>query len=275
MKFRIYQVDAFTDHLFSGNPAAVVLVDEWLDNDLMQLIAVENNLTTTAFMIDREDNPSLRYFTPTIEEDICGHATMASAWLVFNILRPAAQMVNFDTCSGTVPVRLRGDKRLEIDFPVRLPRPVVPDPRLLEALGSPQPLEILAGRDYLLVFDDEARLREIRPDYEKLLKIDRPAVIVTAPGAGDFDCVSRFFAPAHGINEDSATGAAHATVAPYWAEKLGKPVIHAYQASARGGVFECAMRRDRVTFVGQCVLYMEGLIHIGSRGERSPVASCL
>ncbi|MGE0749780.1 MAG: PhzF family phenazine biosynthesis protein [Variibacter sp.] len=262
MRLPIYQIDAFSDRPFTGNPAAVVLLEAWLDDETQQAIAAENNMTTTAFLIDDESNPKLRWFTPTIEEEICGHATMATAWLVFNRLRPSLRQVTFDTRAGALRVDRRDDGRLAIDFPTRPPKPVMPHPDLLAALGNPRPREILAGRDYLVVLEDAAAVRAVRPDFRRLGATDRHATIVTAPGDNGFDCVSRFFAPGHGIDEDPATGAAHASVAPYWAARLDKPVVRAFQASKRGGTFECHLRGERVTFVGNCAFYMEGAIEI-------------
>ena len=262
MRLPIFQIDAFTEKAFSGNPAAVVLLQEWLPDTDLQAIAAENNQTTTAFVIDREQEPDLRWFTPTIEEEICGHATLATAWLVFNRLKPKSTRVVFRTRAGPLSVDRLIDERLAIDFPARPPLPIEPHADLLLALGGAKPSEILAARDYLLVFDDAATVRSLRPDFRRLARTDRHATIVTAPGEAGYDCVSRFFAPGHGIDEDPATGAAHATVAPYWANRLGKSVIHAYQASARGGVFECRMLGERVQFVGNCRFYLEGAIEI-------------
>ena len=263
MTLPVYQIDTFTDRVLAGNPAAVVVLEQWPDRAVLQAVAAENGVPTTAFLIDERDRPALRWFTPTMEEELCGHATLAAAWLLFHRLRPGTRSVVFATRAGPLPVVLRDDETLEIDFPSRPPRPVEPHPLLLPALGNPRPREVLAGRDYLLVFDDAGMVRRIRPDFALLLGIDRPAVIVTAPGDNGFDCVSRFFAPAHGIDEDHATGAAHATVAPYWTERLGQWTIRAFQASPRGGVLHCRVSGDRVALAGACALYLEGTIHIG------------
>ncbi|MCC7425844.1 MAG: PhzF family phenazine biosynthesis protein [Alphaproteobacteria bacterium] len=266
MRLPIYQIDAFADRPMSGNPAAIVLLPddlpEWLPDTTMQAIAAENNQTTTAFLARRGEGFHLRWFTPTIEEEICGHATLATAALVFGRLAPEARKVAFNTRAGSLRVDRLADGTLEIDFPARPPGPVVPHPELLPALGGAAPVEILAARDYLLVYDDPAKVRAIAPDFAALARTDRHAVIVTAPGDGGFDCVSRFFAPGHGIDEDHATGAAHATVAPYWCARLGRNAIDAFQASRRGGYLRCTMRGDRVAFAGRCVFYLEGTISI-------------
>lgn len=266
MRLPIVQVDAFAEAVFRGNPAAVVLVGEdWPPVALMQSIAAENNQTTTAFLRrgPGASDFALRWFTPTMEEPACGHATLAAAWVVFDRLAPALTTVAFETRAGRLTVTRTDDGLLELDFPARPPVPVEPHPNLLAALGDPAPRAVLAGRDYLVVFDTAQAVRALRPDFAALVRLDRPAVIVTAPGEGDgFDCVSRFFAPAHGIAEDHATGAAHATVAPYWAARLGRPVLRAFQASARGGVFRCTLRPggDRVALAGRCAFYMAGEI---------------
>lgn len=261
MQLPIYQITAFADGPYTGNPAAIVLVDNWLPDATMQTVARENNQTTTAFLRRTGDAFGLRWFTPTVEEEICGHATLATAHLVFETLAPASRRVTFDTRSGPLTVERLADGRLEIDFPAKPPSPVTPHPDLLPAL-SHQPREVLAARDYLLVYDRAAEVRALRPDIARLRKIDRPAVIATAPGDGGFDCVSRFFAPGHGIDEDPATGAAHACLVPYWAKRLGKDTIRAHQASQRGGYFECTMRGARIAFVGRCHSYMQGTIQV-------------
>lgn len=260
MSLPVFQIDAFADGPFSGNPAGIVLVPDWPDDRVMQAIAAETNQTTTAFLRARDGRFALRWFTPTIEEEICGHATLAAAWLVFRRLDPARRAVAFDTRAGVLAVQLLDDGSLEIDFPARPTRPAAPHPDLLPALGGPPPLDVRAARDYLVVFDRADIVRGLRPDFARLARTDRHATIVTAPGDGAFDCVSRFFAPGHGIAEDHATGAAHASIAPYWSERLGKPTIAAFQASPRGGHFRCTMRGERVAFAGGCRLFLEGRI---------------
>ncbi|MCC7047377.1 MAG: PhzF family phenazine biosynthesis protein [Alphaproteobacteria bacterium] len=258
MSLPVFQIDAFADGPFSGNPAAIVLVSEWPEVPIMQSIAAEMNQTTTAFLRRQHDRFALRWFTPTIEEEICGHATLAAAWLVFDRIDPARRDVAFDTRAGALTVRRLDDGKLEIDFPARPAAPATPHADLLAALGGPPPVEVRAARDYLVVYDRPDIVRGLRPDFARLGRTDRHATIVTAPGDAGFDCVSRFFAPGHGIAEDHATGAAHASIAPYWTGRLGKPSIAAFQASPRGGFFRCTMRGSRVAFAGTCRLFLEG-----------------
>jgi PhzF family phenazine biosynthesis protein len=260
MRCPVYQIDAFAQGPFTGNPAAVVVLQEWPPDAWLRAVAAENNLTTTAFLIPRGGGYALRWFTPTIEEEICGHATLATAWLVLNVLDPGGRHVVFDTRAGKLRVDRAEDGTLEMDFPARRPEPVVPHPELLPALGGPAPVEILAARDYVVVYENADAVRALRPDFERISRTDRHAVIVTAPGDEDVDCVSRFFAPRHGIPEDPATGAAHMSVAPYWAERLGKTHLRAHQASERGGFFRCNVRGDRVILAGRCNPYLEGTI---------------
>lgn len=262
MRLPIWQIDAFAEGPFRGNPAAVVLVEDWLPDTLMQAIAAENNQTTTAFLRRRGDDFALRWFTPTIEEPICGHATLATAALVLGEILPGADSIGFTTPAGTLTVTRDQDDLYELDFPTRPPGPVEVDPGLLPALGLP-PREVLAGRDYLVICESAAEVESLSPDIAALTRTDRHAIIVTGPGVDGYDCVSRFFAPGHGIAEDHATGAAHATVAPYWSRRLGKTVLHARQASPRGGVFRCTMREDaRVALAGRCAFYMRGEITV-------------
>jgi PhzF family phenazine biosynthesis protein len=262
MRLPIHQIDAFAEGPFRGNPAAVVQVEDWLPDALMQAIAAENNQTTTAFLRRRDDGFALRWFTPTIEEPVCGHATLAAAALVLEEMLPGAAAVAFATPAGTLTVTRQPEDLYELDFPTRPPAPVAAHPGLLPALGLP-PREVLAGRDYLVICETAEEVRRLAPDIAALARTDRHAVIVTGPGAGGFDCVSRFFAPGHGIAEDHATGAAHATVAPYWSQRLGKPVLRAEQASPRGGVVRCTMRADgRVGLAGRCAFYMPGEITV-------------
>jgi len=259
-RFPIYQIDAFADAAFQGNPAAVVVLDAWLPAPLLQAIAAENNQSTTAFLVRDAGIERLRWFTPTIEEEICGHATLAAAWLVLEKLDPGRSRVEFDTRAGTLAVIRLDDGRLEIDFPARPTEPVRPHPDLLAALGDADAVEVRAARDYLVIYADPGAVRALDPDFARLARIDRHATIVTAPGDGGYDCVSRFFAPGHGILEDAATGAAHAALAPYWSARLNRDRLRAYQASRRGAAFDCTMRGARVGLAGRCTLYMEGTI---------------
>lgn len=265
MRLPIYQVDAFTGEVFHGNPAALVPLETWLSDAVLQAIAEENNLSETAFFAPDGDHLRLRWFTPTTEVDLCGHATLASAWLIFNRLKPELDRVAFATRSGVLTVARTGEGEegaMRMDFPARPASPVAPCAGLIEALGGGRPKEILASRDYLIVYDDPGTVRSLKPDLAAIAKADRFAVIVTAPGDGPYDCVSRFFAPARGVPEDPVTGSAHCSIAPYWAGRLGKGTIHAYQASRRGGEMRCSLQDDRVLLEGRCAFYLEGAIHI-------------
>jgi PhzF family phenazine biosynthesis protein len=259
MKIPIYQVDAFTGRLFSGNPAAVCPLEEWLDDTRLQNIAAENNLSETAFFVKREGKYDLRWFTPALEVDLCGHATLASAYVIANCLGDASSEIRFDTRSGELTVRRQGD-RFALDFPSRPPERIDVFPRLIVALGT-SPLEILAARDYLVVYRDEEEVQTLQPNMELLAQADRFAVIVTAPGT-EVDFVSRFFAPRAGIPEDPVTGSAHCTLIPYWARRLGRNDLRARQVSKRGGDLWCALNGDRVQIAGECVLYLQGTIDI-------------
>jgi len=257
----IYQVDAFASRVFEGNPAAVVPLEDLLPDDVMQSIATENNLAETAFFIRSGDEYKLRWFTPATEVDLCGHATLASAFVVFEFLEPDRPSVVFDTCSGPLTVERRGNL-LVMDFPSRPPEPVEPCPGLVGALGG-SPQEVLASRDYMVVYASEEEVRALRPDFYRLAQADRFAVIVTAPArSGNYDFVSRFFAPAAGVPEDPVTGSAHCTLIPYWARRLGKERLRARQVSSRGGELECALKGSRVEIAGGAVLYLKGTIRI-------------
>jgi PhzF family phenazine biosynthesis protein len=262
MRLPIYQVDAFTDRLFGGNPAAVVPLEGWLPDDTLLSIAAENNLAETAFFVRDGDGWAIRWFTPVVEVDLCGHATLATAFVIATILEPGRKDILFNTRrAGPLTVTCEGE-RYTLDFPSRPPQPVVtPHPDLIAGLGI-EPVAVLAERDYLVVYEDAATVAALRPDLTKLAGVDRFAVCVTAPGEGGVDFVSRFFAPAEGIPEDPVTGSAHCTLIPYWAERLGKTQLSARQISKRGGTLACELAGDRVKIGGQAVLYLEGGIHI-------------
>jgi PhzF family phenazine biosynthesis protein len=259
MQIPIYQVDAFTSRLFSGNPAAVCPLQEWLPDDQLQSIALENNLSETAYFTNEGDHYKLRWFTPTVEVDLCGHATLASAFVITTELVHGKREVRFQTRSGELIVRRDGD-RLSMDFPARPPSEVTVHPDLISALGG-NPEKVLAARDYLVVYGTEAEVRALKPNMERLAQTDRFAVIATAPGR-DVDFVSRFFAPAKGVPEDPVTGSSHTTLIPYWAERLGKKELHALQVSPRGGELWCEHRDNRVIMSGHAVMYMTGSIFI-------------
>jgi PhzF family phenazine biosynthesis protein len=250
MSGRVYRIDAFAGPSCAGNPAAVCPLESWMDAAAMQALALENNLSETAFFVRKGDGYDLRWFTPACEVDLCGHATLASAFVVFEYLDPAAELVRFRTRSGELRVRRDGEL-LTMDFPARPPERSKPSAVVAQALGQP-PLELWAARDYMAVYESEEDVRSLAPDMRALAALDRFAVIVTAPGrASDF--VSRFFAPAHGVDEDPVTGSAHCTLAPYWAARLGKTSLHARQVSARGGELWCKLDGDRVFLSGRAV----------------------
>ena len=260
MRLPLYQIDAFTDRLFGGNPAAVVPLETWLPDATLQAIAAENNLSETAFFMREAAEYALRWFTPTVEVDLCGHATLASAHVIFDRLEPQRRKVAFRTeKAGTLTVTRQGEE-LAMDFPARPPHPVTAPSGLAAALGAP-PSEVLASRDYLAVYGRQADLAALRPDFAALARLDA-AVIVSAPGADGIDFVSRYFAPTYGIPEDPVTGSAHCTLIPYWAERLGRTQLRARQISARGGDLTCVFAGQRVTIGGRCATYLEGMISL-------------
>jgi PhzF family phenazine biosynthesis protein len=257
MKLPIFQIDAFTSKTFSGNPAAVIPLEYWLDDGQLQAIAYENNLSETAFFVNRDGYYQLRWFTPQREVDLCGHATLASAYVIMNIIEPNLKKITFGTRSGELIVKKKNDL-FTMDFPAHRPKVCTPPEDLLLSLEN-KPKEILASNYYLVVYEKEDEVRALHPYMAKLKELDRLAVIVTAPG-DHVDFVSRFFAPAVGIPEDPVTGSAHCTLIPYWAEKLGKKKMKARQVSQRGGEIFCELKDDRVIIAGTGVMYMEGTI---------------
>jgi PhzF family phenazine biosynthesis protein len=260
MKLRLYQVDAFASRAFAGNPAAVVPLDRWLPDATMQAIAAENNLSETAFFVGEKGYFQIRWMTPTDEVDLCGHATLASAWVVFHEIENGRTEVHFRSQSGPLRVTADGD-RLALDFPSRPPEPADGSlAAVAEALGA-RPRAVLASRDYLAVFESEEEVRALKPDVARVAALDRMAVIATAPGR-DCDFVSRFFVPSLGIPEDPVTGSAHCTLVPYWSKRLGKASLFARQVSARGGELWCEDRGERVKVAGRCVKYLEGTIEL-------------
>jgi predicted PhzF superfamily epimerase YddE/YHI9 len=261
MRLPIYQVDAFASRVFAGNPAAVVPLDAWLPDVVMQSIAAENNLAETAFFVPANGAWGLRWFTPTVEVDLCGHATLASAWVVFNHLSPKGSAeAAFDTKSGRLTVKREGDL-LAMDFPSWPPEKTVGPALLGRALGA-VPREVLAAKDLLAVFDTADQVRALSPDFASIAKLDVFAVVVTAPGEGDCDFVSRFFAPQQGIPEDPVTGRAHCMLTPYWSKRLGKRELKARQISLRGGELVCRDRGERVSIAGRAIPYLEGFISV-------------
>ena len=259
MKIPIYQVDAFTSRVFGGNPAAVCPLESWLDDATLQSIATENNLSETAFFVGRDGRYDIRWMTPAAEVDLCGHATLASGWVVMNRIERERAQVVFGSRSGPLTVVREGDL-LALDFPARPPEPVGEAREVGEALGR-APRQVLAARDFLAVYDSEEDVRALRPDMARVAALDRHGVIASAPGR-NCDFVSRFFAPAWGVPEDPVTGSSHCTLVPYWAGRLGKDRLRALQVSARGGELFCELRGPRVQIAGRAVPFMEGLIEI-------------
>jgi PhzF family phenazine biosynthesis protein len=259
MELPIYQVDAFTDRLFAGNPAAVCPLDAWLPDAAMQAIAAENNLSETAFFVPRGEDYDLRWFTPTVETELCGHATQASGFIVMNRLAPHRSSVRFHTQSGPLTVTRRDDM-FAIDLPAQPPELCTMPPKFVAGLGR-KPAQILGAKKYLALYDSQADVAALAPDTAAMMDIDRDGVIVSAPGT-DCDFVSRYFAPHAGIPEDPVTGSAHCTLVPYWAKRLGKSKLHARQISRRGGELFCELKGDRVVIAGRAALYLEGRIHV-------------
>ena len=255
-----YVVDAFTDKVFSGNPAAVCVLDKPLSDELMQKITTENNLSETAFALKDGDGYKLRWFTPGGEIDLCGHATLATAYTIFRFYDKEAQSLSFSTLSGILTVKRNG-KLLEMDFPAYKLAPTAVTDENVDALGV-RPAAAFMGRDLLCVMESESDVRTAAPDQEKLLKLDGLLVHLTAKGQ-DFDCVSRSFAPKCGVAEDPVCGSGHCHIVPYWAETLKKDSLTAYQASRRGGVLHCRIDGERIVLAGAAALFAESEIHVG------------
>lgn len=259
MRIPYYQVDAFTDRVFSGNPAGVCMLAKWLPDEVLRQIAGENNLSETAFVVKRGEEFELRWFTPTVEVGLCGHATLASAFVIFTQLQHATPAIRFHTQSGVLGASREGDV-VVLDFPAWQAAKTDVPAAMAEGLGW-IPREVHKTRDYLAVFASEDEITGLAPDMAQLARLDCLGVIVTAPGT-DCDFVSRFFAPGAGIPEDPVTGSAHCTLIPYWSQRLGKKKLHARQLSARGGELFCEDRGDRVGIGGRCVLYSRAELEI-------------
>ena len=259
MKIPCYHVDAFAGEVFRGNPAAVCPLETWLPEATLQNIAAENNLSETAFFVARGNDFDLRWYTPTTEVDLCGHATLAAAFVLFAELGFDDTTIRFYSKSGGLNVT-RTDELLTLNFPSRPALPAASSDALLRGLGAP-PTEVLKARDYLAVFANELAVRSLKPDFAALRTLATLGIIATAPG-DDCDFVSRFFAPAAGINEDPVTGSAHCTLIPYWADRLGKSDLLARQVSARGGELICREAGDRVFIGGRATIYLRGEIEI-------------
>ncbi len=257
MKLPYYEVSAFTANPFGGNPAGVCLLEAWVPNSVLQNIAANNNLAETAFTVPRGGDFELRWFTPILEMDLCGHATLAAAAVLFEERGLPGETVRFHTRSGLLTVT-RSDDLLTLDFPSRSPTPSLTPEALLRGLGA-TPNEVLKARDYLAVFASEAEVRALKPDFAMLKTLDCLGIIATAPG-NDCDFVSRFFAPGAGVDEDPVTGSAHCTLIPFWAPRLGKTKLFARQVSQRGGELFCEHSGERVCIGGRATLYLHGEI---------------
>ncbi len=260
MKLPIFQADAFASGLFKGNPAAVIPLNEWLPDEMLQQIAAENNLSETAFFIPEGDHYHIRWFTPKSEVALCGHATLATAHILFHELNFQGEQIAFKSKSGILTVRKSGDK-LQLDFPADRIQIADPVPAFFEAFEN-QPCETWKGRtDYLLLFESEEIIRNMKPNFHLLKQTDARGIIVTAKGK-TVDFVSRFFAPGVGIDEDPVTGSAHTTLVPFWSVRLNKTELTALQLSERGGQLWCTLSGERVLIAGQAVTYLRGEIEV-------------
>ncbi len=266
MKLRMFQIDAFTTDVFAGNPAAVCPLEDWMDEGRMQAIATENNLSETAFFVATKEGYDLRWFTPTTEVELCGHATLASGYVIFNYLEDASKTIRFSTRSGPLTVE-KQNGMLAMNFPMRKPEPcLTPPSELVRGLGRAPEHVLEFGKNensgyYVAVFQTEDDVRRLVPDVPLLAELGGMIVIVTAQGE-KVDFVSRCFAPTFGIDEDPVTGSTHCVLAPYWARRLGKDRLHAQQVSSRGGEIFCELIENRVSIAGNAVCYLEGTIDI-------------
>ncbi len=261
MELEMYQVDAFADRLFAGNPAAVIPLRKWLDAELMQKIAMENNLSETAFFVDEGEHYAIRWFTPEYEIDLCGHATLASAHVIKKFIRSEASQVSFSTQeAGLLKVATEADV-YTLDFPSRMPEACDVPKGLLESLGLTSAEAVLRSRDCFVVLPNEEAVRACAPDYSIMKGLPAIGVIVTAKG-DSADVVSRCFYPGAGVPEDPVTGSAHCNIVPYWSRELGKSRLVCHQLSPRGGILNCELRGDRVLMSGSCVLFSKGVIYV-------------
>lgn len=267
MKQKIYQIDAFADKVFSGNPAAVCPLDQWLDDDILQKIAMENNLAETAFYVKQESQYQIRWFTPTVEVDLCGHATLAAAFVLFNCENHSENIIHFySPRSGKLTVTKK-EELLTLNFPTDKFDEVELSDEITNGFNITPKLAFKGKTDFLLVFDNEKEIREIVPAFDKISRLKGRGVIITAKG-DKVDFVSRFFAPQSGINEDPVTGSAHTTLTPYWSEQLGKTDLTAIQLSERKGYLQCTYLNDRVEISGQGKLYLIGEIYFEYKNYR-------
>jgi len=258
-KIPYYHVDAFTSRVFSGNPAGVCPLEKWLDDAVLQSIAAENKHSETAFFVQEKEHFKLRWFTPKREVDLCGHATLSSAFVIFDFLRFSSDVIPFSTRSGMLFVK-KNNSLLEMDFPARPGKPIGAPESLEKGLGK-KINEVYQSRDYLVILDNEDEVRNLQPDFTELMKVECTGIIITAKGKNS-DFVSRFFAPKVGIPEDPVTGSSHCTLIPYWAEKLNKKELTSHQVSQRGGELFCKSNGDRVSIAGNAVLYLQGNIYL-------------
>ncbi len=260
MELPLYQIDAFTSRVFAGNPAAVCPLDAWLPDAAMQAIAAENNLSETAYFVREGHGYRIRWFTPSVEVDLCGHATLASGFLLLTRLTPDADAVEFLSRSGPLSVTRDGDL-FTLDFPVASFEPAPLPDGLLDALNVTPSESLQAGGRVMAVYDSAAQVRALAPDLAAIARLAPGGLLATAPG-DEHDFVSRYFVPSHGVPEDPVTGSTHTVLTPYWAARLGKDVLRAAQVSARGGELHCRLAGDRVEIAGNAVLYMEGRIFL-------------
>lgn len=261
MELPFYQIDSFTDKVFTGNPAAVVPLDSWLPDDVMKDIALENNLPETAFFIPKDDHFHLRWFTPTVEMNLCGHATLATAWVLFNDLGYNQDSITFESLSGDLTVT-KNNGGMTLNFPILPSKKTDLDPRIEQAFGK-QSLELFKGeRKWVAVYDDPDFISKNEPDLSVIKTLTKEGVIITAPGHKPYDFMSRYFAPQIGIDEDPVTGAAHCMLSPIWVEKLNKTDFLARQISPRGGDLKLSLKDNRLNITGQATLYLKGTIYV-------------
>lgn len=261
MKLTIYQIDAFAEKVFTGNPAAVVPLEDWLEDEWMQKIAMENNLSETAFFVKTDRGFHIRWFTPTFEIDLCGHATLASAYVIKNFIEPHLAEIHFTTGKAGPLSAMAREGMYTLDFPSRMPQPCKTPDKLLKSLNITTAVEVLKSRDYFVVLPNEGAVKNTEPDFTLMKELDSVGVIVTAKGQ-TADVVSRCFYPGAGIPEDPVTGSAHCNIVPYWSDKLGKTKLFCRQLSQRGGELHCELEGDRVLMSGKCVLFLEGEINL-------------
>lgn len=263
MNIDLYQVDAFASKPFEGNPAAVCPLETWLDDALLQAIATENNLSETAFFVPTESGYHLRWFTPSVEVDLCGHATLAAAWVIFNVLGDSAETLQFETRSGQLLVQRDGNE-LAMDFPAKIVEPLAMETEVKAGLGINEIEALLISDDIVVVVNDAQLIESLAPDMQQLKHLPGRGIVVTAKGS-DVDFVSRWFGPKVGVEEDPVTGSAHTSLAPYWAKKLGKQQLTARQGGARKGALSCEIEGDRVIIKGRVAPYLKGVITLPSQ----------